>query len=163
MPNLKIPSIELISTQRRAPLNGAPSSADYNDSMREILTDLAVITELFNGPVLKLFNSLPLKDPQILEGGGIYASTADSSNPLFYDTAAQQPLTIADVLTRLNQTIAAVMSQITDLTARVLSLQSRLATTQQNDVAKAIQGFANQLNAVTSRVAALEQPRNIIQ
>ena len=40
---LNIDSIELVSTQRVAPLNGAPYSADYNDSAREVLTDLKAI------------------------------------------------------------------------------------------------------------------------
>jgi hypothetical protein len=60
------------------------------------------------------------------------------------------------VLTRVNATVISLSSAVEDLSARVLSLQTRLATTNQNDVAKAIQGFADTLAVVTQRVAALE-------
>jgi hypothetical protein len=152
---LNIDSIELVSTQRVAPLNGAPASADYNDSMREILTDLASISELLNGAVLPLLNCLPATQPLLLDGSGIYASTGDATNPLFYDTTSQQPLTIAAVIVRINQTMTAVSAQVVDLSARVLALQTRLATTNQNDVARAIQGFADALNAISTRVTNL--------
>ena len=152
---LNIDSIELVSTQRVAPLNGAPSSADYNDSAREVLTDLASISEFLNGTVVPLLNCLPATSPLLLDGGAIYASTAASSDPLFYDTTAKQPLTLAAVISRLNQIVAGVQAQMVDLSARVLALQTRLATTNQNDVAKAIQGFADTLTAISSRVTAL--------
>src|ERR1017187_4197511 len=58
---LNIASIELVSTQRVAPLNGAPSSADHNDSAREVLTDMASISEFLNGTVLPLLNCLPAR------------------------------------------------------------------------------------------------------
>ena len=86
---------------------------------------------------------------------GIYASTGDATNPLFYDTTSQQPLTIAAVIVRINQTVTAVSAQVVDLSARVLALQTRLATTNQNDVARAIQGFADALNAISTRVTNL--------
>ena len=152
---LGIESIELVTTQRVAPLNGAPSSADYNDSMREMLTDLASISELINGTLLPLLNCLPATSPLLLDGSAIYASTSDPTNLLFYDSTSEQPLSIADVITRINQMVTASQAQVVDLSAQVLALQTRLATTNQNDVARAIQGFANALNAISTRVTNL--------
>jgi hypothetical protein len=152
---LNIASIELVSTQRVAPLNGSPSSEDYNDSAREVLTDLASLSEFVNGTVIPLLNCLPATSPLLLDGSAIYASTAATSDPLFFDTTAHQPLTIAAVITRLNQIVSSIQTQMTNLSAQVLALQTRLATTNQNDVAKAIQGLASTIAAVAARVTAL--------
>ena len=143
---LNLSSIELTSTERRAPKNGAPSSRDFNDGQRETLVDLSGIADVLNNVVLPLLSSLPKTDPLILDGDGIYASHQVSD--LFVNST--------DVLTRINATVISLSSAVEDLSARVLSLQTRLATTNQNDVAKAIQGFADTLAVVTQRVAALE-------
>src|ERR1039458_9780371 len=127
-PTLNLDSVELVSTERRAPLNGAPSSQDYNDSMREVVTDLASIADSLNTVVLPLLSSLPAGDPlkPLLDGDGIFASHATDS--LFYDSTASQQLTVADVLRRINASVQSVANTVTDLSARVLSLQTRLAT-----------------------------------
>jgi len=152
---LNIASIELVSTQRVAPLNGSPSSADYNDSAREVLTDLASLSEFINGTVIPLLNCLPATDPLVLDGSAVYASAAVTDDPLFFDATAQQPLTIASVFTKLSQIVASVQTQMTNVSAQVLALQTRLATTNQNDIATALQGLATTIAAVAARVTAL--------
>ena len=152
---LNIDSIELTTTERRAPKNGAPSSQDYNDSFREVLVDLAAITDVLNGTVLPLLSTLPQTEPLVLDGEGILAS--HEPDDLFYDsTPARQQLTVAAVMKSLNDRIGSLNAKVADLSARVLSLQTRLATTNQNDVAKAIQGFADTLRGIDQRVATLE-------
>jgi hypothetical protein len=89
-----------------------------------------------------------------LDGDGIYAS--HEASELFVNSTDKSQLTVSEVLTRVNATVISLSSAVEDLSARVLSLQTRLATTNQNDVAKAIQGFADTLAVVTQRVAALE-------
>ena len=152
---LNIASIELVSTQRVAPLNGSPSSADYNDSAREVLTDLASLSEFINGTVIPLLNCLPATDPLVLDGSAVYASAAATDDPLFFDATARQPLTIASVFTKLSQIVASVQTQMTNVSAQVLALQTRLATTNQNDIATALQGLAATIAAVAARVTAL--------
>ena len=152
---LNIASIELVSTQRVAPLNGSPSSADYNDSAREVLTDLASLSEFINGTVIPLLNCLPATDPLVLDGSAVYASAAATDDPLFFDATAQQPLTISSVFTKLSQIVASVQTQMTNVSAQVLALQTRLATTNQNDIATALQGLAATIAAVAARVTAL--------
>jgi hypothetical protein len=151
----RIDSIELITTEREAGLNGAPSSQDYNDTMREMLTDLSSIADTLNSSVLPYLNTLPATVTQTLDGDGMYASH-DTANELFVDSTTGSQLVISDVFARLDARVSAVKAQIVDLTARIAALQSRLATTQQNDVARAIQGFNDSLVALTNRVSNLE-------
>jgi hypothetical protein len=151
---LNLSSIELVSTERRGPKNGAPSSQDFNDGQRETLVDLSSIANVLNNVILPLLSSLPETTPLVLDGDGIYASHQNSD--IFVDSTDHSQLTISDVLTRVNATVISLSSAVDDLSAKVLQLQTRLATTNQNDVAKAIQGFAETLAVVTQRVAALE-------
>ena len=151
---LNLSSIELTSTERRAPKNGAPSSQDFNDGQRETLVDLSGICDVLNNVVLPLLSSLPKTDPLVLDGDGIYASHETSE--LFVNSTDKSQLTVSEVLTRVNATVISLSAAVEDLSARVLSLQTRLATTNQNDVARAIQGFADTLAVVAQRVAALE-------
>ena len=154
MNTLNLNSIELTNTERRAPQNGAPSSQNINDSQREVLVDLSSIVDVLNNVVLPLLSSLPTTDPLTLDGDGIFASHTGSE--LFINTTDKSQLTVSDVLTRLNATVVSLSADVADMSARVMALQTRLATTNQNDVAKAIQGFSEILAAVVQRVTILE-------
>lgn len=152
---LNISSVELVSTTRTAPENGAPSSQDYNDTMRELLTDLSALADTVNQNVLPLLNSLPASSPLKLDGDGIFASH-DLTNSLFVDSTSNTPLTLSSVLIRLAAITQAQQATIRDLNAQVMQLSTRLATTNQVDVSLAIQGFNDTLLALVNRVATLE-------
>ena len=154
MNTLNLSSIELTNTERRAPQNGAPSSQDFNDGQREVLVDLSSIADMLNNVVLPLLSSLPITDPLVLDGDGIFASHTGAD--LFINTTDKSQLTIAAVLTRVNATVVSLSAAVDDISSRVLALQTRLATTNQNDVAKAIQGFNEILASVVQRVTVLE-------
>lgn len=152
--DLNLPTVELTSTLRTAPLNGSPSSSDYNSSQRENLVDLAAITGFINNTLLPLINALPagallpLQTPVGIEGRTIWTDTSDQSN-LFFDSLSSVPLTIADSLRALNGIVTVMNQQLTDQGVEVASLQARLASTNQNDIALALQNLSSALNQVT--------------
>jgi hypothetical protein len=155
--NNNFDTVELVTTLRVAPLNGAPSSEEYNDSSREILTDLATLADTVNQNLLPLINSLPSTVPLSLDGDGIYAADPTDTAPLFLDSTDGSQLTIAQVFTRLNMQITQATATVADMQARILQLQTRLATTNQNDVQQAIQGFQSLLQQMSNRLALDEQ------
>ncbi len=157
MNNLNLSAIELVSTLRKAPQNGAPSSQNYNDSMREILSDLSALTLFLNNKIVPVLNALPETAAEGLQGSTLYASTDDSDNSLFFNTQTGEPLTMADVLTRLYSMYQQTATKMDEITAKVVALQSRLATTSQNDVARVIQGFSNALKTLDNTVLGINQ------
>jgi hypothetical protein len=58
MADLNLNTVELTSTLRTAPLNGSPSSSDFNEGQRETLVDLATIVSFINNQILPLVNAL---------------------------------------------------------------------------------------------------------
>ena len=77
MSTLNIQTIELASTLRTVPENGAPSSTDYNDTAREFLTDLATVAGIINDTVLPILNTLPATASGGLYGNSLQASSED--------------------------------------------------------------------------------------
>lgn len=169
MPTLGVDSIELVSSLRTAPTNGAPSSDDYNDSQKENLADLTSIVSFINDVVLPLVNALqdgallPVDVPVGIEGRTILSDTSDE-NSLFYDSLAGAPLTLADSLRLLNGMVENFRTQLEDMGVRVSAMQTRLASDNKNDLSLALQNLTNTINtvvssqtALTSRVQTLEQ------
>lgn len=152
--DLNLPTVELTSTLRTAPLNGSPSSSDYNSSQRENLVDLAAITGFINNTLLPLVNALPagallpIQSPVGIEGRTVWTDTSDQS-VLFFDSLSSTPLSIADSLRALNGIVTVMNQQLTDQGVEVASLQARLASTNQNDIALALQNLSSALNQVT--------------
>lgn len=153
--NLDIQSVDLVSTLRTAPKNGAPSSNDYNDTLREILADLGSLSELLNMSVLPVLNALPDTAALGLEGRSIYASLDPDKNVLFYSDAAKKYLTVAEVFQKIYDLIVSSNNQLTDVAARIISLQSKLATTSHNDIINAVQGFTDQVRQVSYSLSDL--------
>lgn len=153
MANLNLNTVELTSTLRTAPLNGSPSSSDFNEGQRENLVDLASIVGFINDTLLPLLNALPVValqpsiDPIGIEGRSIWTDTSDQST-LFFDSLASVPLTIADTIRVLNGIVTVMKQQLTDQGVEVASLQARLASTNQNDIALALQNLSSALNQV---------------
>lgn len=123
--------------------NGSPSSSDYNESDRERLADLTAIVGYLNDTLRPLLSALPddalspAASPVGIEGQTVYADTSDTG-PLFFNPLTSLPLRVADSLRMLNGMLTTFQTQLTDMGVSVSSLQSRLASTNQNDIALAL-------------------------
>jgi len=163
MSTLNLATVELVSTLREAPMNGSPSSADYNDSWTESLADLASLSGFINDILLPMLNGLigtiqpsPTAAPLGLEGRFIFGDTTDQTS-LFYDDLSDTSLSIADSLRVLNGVVTTVSTAITNLTVQVTSLQTLLSSTNQNDISTALQNFSASLQNTIARVTANTQ------
>lgn len=154
MADLNLNTIELTSTLRTAPLNGSPSSSDFNEGQRETLVDLASLSGFINNQLLPLINALPAGallpslSPVGIEGRTIWTDTSDQST-IFFDSLSSIPLTIADSLRVLNGILTTMRQQLIDQGVEVASLQARLASTNQNDIALALQNLSSSLNQIS--------------
>ena len=152
--DLNLSSVVLTSTLRTAPLNGATSSEDYNDSQRENLVDLAAVVGFINNTLLPLLNALPegtlqpVTSPVGLEGRTIWGDTSDQTN-LFFDALTATPLSIADAIRSVSAIVTVMQQQLTDQGIEVATLQTRLASTNQNDIALALQNLSSSLNQIS--------------
>jgi len=163
MSNLNLSTIELVSTLRAAPLNGSPSSQDYNDSWTESLADLAALAGFIDDILIPMLNGListiqpnPSTPPNGLEGRFIYADTTDSSQ-VFYSNLSQTSNSIADAFRVIEGIIDTTQTSINTLSVEVTALQTALSSTNQNDVAQALQNFAAALQSLTAQTVANTQ------
>jgi len=122
MATLNQDTLELTTTLRKAPRNGAPISQDYNDSCQEVLVDLSSITSFLNDSLLPILNALPETAAAGLEGKTLLADSADQG-PLFRDGQTNQPLTVADCVRQLRAMIAGLETDVNDLTVEVSTLR----------------------------------------
>jgi len=157
---LNVPTVELVSTLRAAPLNGAASSQDYNDSWTESLADLASLAGFINDILIPMLNGLSssiqptlVATPNGIEGRFIFSDTTDTSQ-VFFDNLSNTPNTIADSLRVLQGIVNAVQTTVGNLNIEVTALQTALSSTNQNDVAQALQNFAAALESLTAQVNA---------
>ena len=160
MSNLNVPTVELVSTLRAAPLNGAASSQDYNDSWTESLADLASLAGFINDVLIPMLNGLSSSiqptltaTPSGIEGRFIFSDTTDTSQ-VFFDNLSDTPNTIADSLRVLEGIVNAVQTTVGNLNIEVTALQTALSSTNQNDIAQALQNFAAALESLTAQVNA---------
>lgn len=153
MPNLQPDSVELVTSPRPAPLNGSPSTTDYNLTQKEILADLAELADFANEVLLPILQGLPAAAANGLDGAALYADSA-ASNPLFRD--AQGTLySVSQVLAALSAAQNALTQQVSDLTARIAALQTRLATTAQNDLRASVQSLSDSYGSLLARTTSL--------
>lgn len=162
MDRLNLDTLELVSTLRRAPANGAPSSADFNDGEQEKLVDLATVAGFLNDVLRPILNTLPEAASAGLEGRTLLTDTNDQ-NALFFDALNAEPLSVADSLRLLQGIVNSVKGQVTDLSVEVGQLAAKLSATSQNDLALALQNIQDTLRQIqaaqkdlTTRVIALE-------
>lgn len=152
--DLNLSTVELTSTLRTAPLNGQASSTEYNESQRETIVDLTSLADFINNTLLPLLNALPagaLEPPNVpvgIEGRTINTDTSDRS-ALFFDSLTSSPLTIANSLRIINGIVTTLSQQLIDMGVQVASLQARLASTNQNDIALALQNLSSALNQIS--------------
>jgi len=151
MNTLSFDNVDLISIQRAAPKNGSCSSQDYNDSSREILRDLLSVTDWINQNLIPVLNALPETAAMGLTGLTMFANPGDTS-PLFFNKSTTTSYTVAEVCANLNSTATSVSQKISDLNARVLKMQTLLASTGQTDILASVQSFSDQIKNVQSLV-----------
>src|SRR5208282_4152505 len=163
MANLNLSTVELVSTLRAAPLNGSPSSQDYNDSWTESLADLASLAGFIDDILVPMLNGLigtiqpnPSGAPNGLEGKYIYSDTSDTSQ-VFYNNLSGTSLSVADSLRVIEGIVGTIQATVNNLNVEVIALQTALSSTNQNDVAQALQNFALALQSLQAQVTANTQ------
>jgi ABC-type antimicrobial peptide transport system permease subunit len=145
--NLNIDNVELSSTLRPVPLNGPPSSEDYNDSQQEMLSDLAALTSMINDTLLPLFNG---KLPSTASDYGLEGRT------LITDSVANAPLTVAQSLQVLQGILDNYQSQLANMGVQIQDLQARFSATNQNDVNYALQSMTGSIETIQQMMTALQ-------
>lgn len=156
MNTLNIQSVDLISSQRSAPKNGAPSSGEYNDTMREVLGDLVSISDTINEAILPILNVLPEEAKDGLSGTTMSANPDDTGS-LFYNLAQKQPYTVAEVLQNLFGMNTDLRTKIADLGGSVAKLQTLMSTTGQSDILASVQSFSDQIKNLMSVITTMKQ------
>lgn len=139
MNDLNLSSVELVASPRIVPLNGAPKSADFNAFQKEALKDLSDLATFINEGLLPILNVLPVSAAAGLDGAALYANRS-SDNPLFRD-AQGNVYTVAEVLSKVSGAQDALAQQLAEVQARIRALQTRLATTTQNDLRASVQSI----------------------
>jgi len=160
MATLPLTSLALVSTQRTIPLNGSPTSQDYNDDQNDGLIDLTSIVSFINGTLIPLLQVLPsLAATAGLEGRAI---NTDSTNltALCFNALTSTPLTVAQSLNYLQNLQTNLQGQMTSLSTQVAVLSSQLSATNQNDISLALQNFQSVLNTTTATLNALQTAVN---
>ena len=141
MSTLNLQTVELTTSESTAPLNGPPSSSDYNEYQRSVLVDLSSITDQLNDVILPLINVLSSSalgsQPIGIEGSTVYSDTSDETD-IFFDSVANEPLVIADSLRLLRAQISQLQTKITNLAIQVASIQSKTTNVNQNDISASL-------------------------
>jgi hypothetical protein len=151
---VNLQQVELVSTVRTAPQNGAPSSADYYDSELEKVTDLSTLALFINSTLLPIVNSLPANATTGLLGTSCYSDT-ENTDWLVYDSLDGNPLTLTQSLRLLSGQVQTIQTTMTNITQQVNSLQARLSASSQDDVSLALQGIVNSLAYNSSQISAI--------
>jgi hypothetical protein len=159
---LALPNLELVSTLRVSPLNGPPDSNDYNDGEQEKLIDLTVLVTFLNDVLLPMLNTLGPASETGIDGSGIY-SDLTSQEVIFYNSNTGQSMTLADTLRYLAGQLQTMQTAQSSVVAQVAALQARLASTNQNDISLALQGFTANLNSQIGQINALQQAVSNLQ
>lgn len=159
---LNLQNLELVSSLRVSPLNGPPSSEDYNDGEQEKLVDLTTLVTFLNNTLLPMVNSLASAAATGIEGSNIFGDTT-SQETLFYNTLTGTPLALSDSLRLLYGQAQTLQTLQINLQVAVAALQARLASTNQNDISLALQGFTTNLNALQGQMKALAEAVSQLQ
>jgi hypothetical protein len=162
MANLNLNTIALVSTLIPSPLNGAPSSLDYNDSQSGTLLDLTSITAFINNVLIPMLVALPDNALSGLEGSSIYGDSTDQTS-LFYDSITGSPLALADSLRQLSAQVSTGQVSISNLAIQVGQLQQKLSSTNQNNIAITLQNLTNSLNNIVNQQTATNSSISSLQ
>ena len=161
-PTLNLSDLELVSTLRVAPLNGPPSSADYNDGEQEKLVDLTTLLLFINNQLIPMLNTLATSAAQGIEGNNVYGDLS-SEETLFFNAQIGESMTVADSLRYLYGQAQTISTTLSNLGVQVAALQARLSSSNQNDISLALQGFTSNLNSQLSQLQALQNAVSSLQ
>jgi len=151
--NLDLPTVELTTVVAKVPLNGSPSSSDFNAFQEEVLNDLAEICNLVNEQILPVINALPTAAASGLDGSTAYASRSIDS-PLFHDQNGNFYL-VSDVLSSLSNAQQSLSASMDSVNAQILALQTRLATTNQNNLQNSVQALQNSVLSIQTTLNSM--------
>lgn len=157
---LQLNSVDLVSSVRTVPQNGAPVSADYNETQRENLVDLASLAGVINNLLIPYFTALkatsagnPPNTPVIGIEGRTVISDSSNQADIFYDAVSSTPLDIATSMTMLRAMITLLQTEMTNLDIAVQGVQSRVSSagiTNLTNVVQQLRTLYNSLNAIVS-------------
>ena len=159
---VNLPSLELVSTLRVAPLNGPPSSNDYNDADQETIIDLTTLLTFINNVLIPMLNTLASGADSGIEGSNIFGDTT-SEEALFYNVVTEEPMVLADSLRLLYGQSQTINTTLSNLGVQVAALQARLSSSNQNDVSLVLQGFTSNLNSQLGQLQALQNAVSSLQ
>jgi hypothetical protein len=162
IPTLNLQTIELVSTLRVAPANGAPSSLDYNDSSQEELTDLSALASAVNDVLLPILNGLPPEASTGAEGTSIYSDTT-AQDTLVYDPLSHTPLRITDSMRLLYGQLQTLQTVQLDINQQVSALQARLSSSNQNDIALSLQNITSIITQQQAQLTSLSTSVSTLQ
>jgi hypothetical protein len=138
------------------PENGSPASQDYNDTQSENLDDHATFAAAFNDIIRPILLALPAAAAQGLLGAALYTDTSDQT-ALCFNPLTNTPLTVKQSLQYLQAIVTSMLGQLTNVNTQVGVLNSKLSSTNQNDIALALQNFQSALNQQANALKALQQ------
>jgi hypothetical protein len=108
-----------------------------------------------NDSILPILNGITTD----AQSKGLLATTMFASDnqadPFFFNSSLSRFLTVGEVLLNLNSQFSSVNSQVQDLMAQIIQLNTKLATTNQADVLSSIQGFSAQVRSIALTVNSL--------
>lgn len=138
----KLNELFITTTKRNAPRRGPTSSDAWNDTVSEILTDLANIQLEWNGKIYPVFEGLPdgTDDSTVdayangLDGNNVYVdSTVTSSSSIltYYNSTKIRPYTIKEAFDNIYTSIE---SEVDALNLRIDSASLGLTSTQKDRI-----------------------------
>lgn len=117
-------NVTILFTVRAATKNGPMSANDYNDSLNELSSDLANITDQWNNRIVPLLANLPngSDDTSVdafangLDGRTLYvhhaAASSDATSSRYYNSTKGRPRTVQEQFGNVYDTIDANLSSV---------------------------------------------------
>jgi len=155
MSNLDVSSVELISSVRTVPLNGAPSSNDFNQFQKDTISDLASIVVFLNETLLPIISSLSSAAAGGLDGTGLWGNQNAVSTDTFFRDPNGNLYSVADLLSQLSAANSSLLQTCNDLNGQLEAIQTRLATTQQNDLRVSVQNLQDSVSSILSQISSI--------
>lgn len=146
---------------RRMPKGGPNRSDDINDSLEEILHDLAELYHFVNNTIIPVFNGLgaagTYSDVNVvtmgLDGKSLITDNdwTDTGNVFFYNVAQGRPKTVKETTLRLSQDVDTLYRNINQIRARLGSIDQ-----DENTNPATLAEIENQLNYFIGVVNTLQ-------
>lgn len=155
MNTLELKNLEVTAQNRSAGKNGAPSSRDFNDTMREILSDLATTVKYMNDEILPVLRALPETASEGLTGETLLVKSGASG--IFKNVTENRSFTVAEMFSNVYALADQQTRKLDEIRSQVIKLTSLLSTTGNTDILKSVQNFSDQIRSLTSTIASVGQ------